>query len=81
MSDYWKNASLDSVLSELDRYSKDGGFVLVNPDVLARAAALLRPLKEQQDKADAAYRKRFLPQTPEETADFYRRYATIQRGR
>ena len=42
MSNYWQNASLDSVLSELDRYSKDGGYVLVNPDVLARAAGLLR---------------------------------------
>lgn len=49
MSNYWQNASLDSVLSELDRYSKDGGYVLVNPDVLARAAGLLRLLHKYSE--------------------------------
>jgi hypothetical protein len=42
MSDYWKNAGKESVLGELDKLKDAKGYVLVNPDILARAAELLR---------------------------------------
>lgn len=42
MSNYWQNAGKESVLGELDKLKDAKGFVLANPDLLARAAELLR---------------------------------------
>lgn len=42
MSNYWQNAGKESVLGELDKLKDAKGYVLVNPDILARAAELLR---------------------------------------